>query len=144
MEKTLKKKICVLKDQVTKEITHTDAEVIWIREMIRMWVLTFSDRKWVHGVNEPQLTFCCWYARKLTWSSCLLQSIFLPYSTTPYFQRLPSMSSQLNLAYSLSSFPRCSLLKLTLVANYLPILNLFLTQFPLCAVFVLSFCSISY
>ena len=48
MEKTFKKKIYELKDQVTKEITHIDAEVIWIREMIRMWVLTFSDRKLVH------------------------------------------------------------------------------------------------
>ena len=61
--KTLGRECCMKtemqEDQVTKEITHIDAEVIWIREMIRMWVLTFNDRKWVHGVNEPQLTFCC-------------------------------------------------------------------------------------
>ena len=56
MEKTLKKKICVLKDQVTKEITHIDAEVIWIREMMVGLSMGFSGRgSWAleHRLN------CC-------------------------------------------------------------------------------------
>lgn len=124
-----------------KEVIHTEAEVMKDQREDCDLGAKFSDRKLTDDVKEPKLrtpnNLLSLICQKVV-SKPPSEVYFLSYYSTPLSQVLPNLSSTLNLF--LSSFPRCSLLKLTLLVKsplpleYLPIIisivhNSFLLSF---------------